>query len=163
VEKQKFNLPVTYNGLTWDPRGTRFYASGGVQDIVCSFKKMNGAFTIDPPHHRKANYAAKQPRRDGAWWADATRQFNCKKPDALDATAFNRVLWRGIKGDDKPYPSDRTGKEGEPAEACRNCEPKAVGIPTISRNDKRGGRAATGSGSVRGVGVGGHCRSLQRY
>jgi DNA-binding beta-propeller fold protein YncE len=41
---------------------------------------------------------------DGVWWAKATEQFNFKRPDALDAGAFNRLLWRGIKGEDQPYP-----------------------------------------------------------
>ena len=49
VQKQKFNLPVTYNGLVWDPGGTKFYVSGGVNDIVYPFKKVNGAFQIDAP------------------------------------------------------------------------------------------------------------------
>ena len=42
---------------------------------------------------------------DGTWWARATEQFNFKRPDALDSEAFNRLLWRGIKGEDKPYPA----------------------------------------------------------
>jgi YVTN family beta-propeller protein len=41
---------------------------------------------------------------DGTWWANATRNFNFKQPDAVDSAAFNRVLWRGVMGDDKPYP-----------------------------------------------------------
>jgi hypothetical protein len=41
---------------------------------------------------------------DGVWWAKATAQFNFRRPDALDAGAFNRLLWRGIKGEGKPYP-----------------------------------------------------------
>jgi YVTN family beta-propeller protein len=42
---------------------------------------------------------------DGAWWAKSTRQFNFKRPDGLDASAFNHLLWRGIKGESKPYPA----------------------------------------------------------
>jgi YVTN family beta-propeller protein len=49
VQKQKINLPVTYNGLAWDPTGTRFYASGGADDIVYPFKNVNGAFQLDAP------------------------------------------------------------------------------------------------------------------
>jgi YVTN family beta-propeller protein len=47
------------------------------------------------------------PRHDGAWWARETEHFNFKRPDALDAEAFNRLLWRGIKGEDRPYPARR--------------------------------------------------------
>jgi DNA-binding beta-propeller fold protein YncE len=42
---------------------------------------------------------------NGAWWANATRQFNFNRPDALDSAAFNRLLWRGIMGEDRPYPT----------------------------------------------------------
>jgi YVTN family beta-propeller protein len=51
-----------------------------------------------------ARTPAMRSLHDGAWWTKATKQFNFKRPDALDAAAFNRVLWRGIMGDDKPYP-----------------------------------------------------------
>jgi YVTN family beta-propeller protein len=49
VQKQKLNLPRTYNGLVWDASGTRFYASGGSDDIVYPFAKVNGLFQLDPP------------------------------------------------------------------------------------------------------------------
>jgi hypothetical protein len=38
---------------------------------------------------------------------DATRHFNFKQPDHLDSAALNRVLWRGMRGEEKPYPPDR--------------------------------------------------------
>jgi len=53
--------------------------------------------------------AAVRPKHDGAWWADATRGFNFKTPDSLDAAAFNRVLWHGVMGSDRPYPGSRKG------------------------------------------------------
>jgi len=52
--------------------------------------------------------AAKTPAmpslHDGAWWAKATKQYHFSRPDALDAAAFNRLLWLGVKGKNKPYP-----------------------------------------------------------
>jgi DNA-binding beta-propeller fold protein YncE len=47
---------------------------------------------------------------DGVWWANSTRQFDFSKPDALDSGAFNRVLWRGVKGS-QPYPGLRDGRD----------------------------------------------------
>jgi YVTN family beta-propeller protein len=41
---------------------------------------------------------------DGRWWAQATKGFNFSHPDMVNADLFNRILWRGIMGDDKPYP-----------------------------------------------------------
>jgi len=48
--------------------------------------------------------AAVKPLHDGAWWAQATKGFNFKHADLVDSDLFNRVLWKGIMGDDKPYP-----------------------------------------------------------
>jgi DNA-binding beta-propeller fold protein YncE len=57
--------------------------------------------------------AATQPKHDGAWWANATKGFNFKAPDSLDAGAFNRILWRGVVGSGKAYPSKRSGGADE--------------------------------------------------
>jgi DNA-binding beta-propeller fold protein YncE len=48
--------------------------------------------------------AAIKPLHDGVWRAKATRGFNFKRPDLNNADLFNRVLWKGIMGDDKPFP-----------------------------------------------------------
>ena len=48
--------------------------------------------------------AAVKPLHDGPWWAKATQGFNFKGPDLNNADSFNRILWKGIMGDDKPYP-----------------------------------------------------------
>ena len=48
--------------------------------------------------------AAVKPLHDGAWWAQATKGFNFNHPDMINADVFNRILWRGIMGNDKPYP-----------------------------------------------------------
>ena len=49
-------------------------------------------------------------RHDGAWWQAATNRFNFSRPDALDNLAFNRVLWKGIMGEQKAYPTRREGR-----------------------------------------------------
>ena len=48
--------------------------------------------------------AAVKPLHDGVWWAKATQGFNFKRPDLNNPDLFNRVLWKGIMGDNKPYP-----------------------------------------------------------
>jgi len=63
--------------------------------------------------------AAVKPLHDGAWWANATKGFNFKHPDMVNADLFNRILWRGIMGDDKPYPGVQQAK-GEPAVTDRD-------------------------------------------
>src|SRR5215470_1952600 len=38
VQKQRLNLPSTYDGLVWDPSGARFYVSAGIDDRVYVYK-----------------------------------------------------------------------------------------------------------------------------
>ena len=38
VQKQRLNLPDTYNGLVWGPSGKRFYVSAGTDDRVYVYK-----------------------------------------------------------------------------------------------------------------------------
>jgi YVTN family beta-propeller protein len=47
---------------------------------------------------------ALHPTHDAAYWAAATAQFDFSKEDNLgDPDAFNRIIWKGLKGD-VPYP-----------------------------------------------------------
>jgi len=69
--------------------------------------------------------AAVKPLHDGAWWARATKGFNFKHPDMVNADLFNRILWKGIMGDDKPYPGAGVQQgvqqaKREPADADRD-------------------------------------------
>ncbi|WP_315789560.1 alkaline phosphatase family protein [Fischerella sp. JS2] len=46
--------------------------------------------------------------RDRKWWAQKTKDFNFRVEDKLDPEEFNEILWTGIKGDDVPYPEERS-------------------------------------------------------
>ena len=46
--------------------------------------------------------------RDRQWWTKATVGFNFEVEDKVDSEAFNRVSWAGIKGDNVPYPTERS-------------------------------------------------------
>jgi YVTN family beta-propeller protein len=49
---------------------------------------------------------AMHPTHDAAYWAAATTQFDFSKEDNLgDPDAFNRIIWKGLKGE-VPYPGD---------------------------------------------------------
>jgi DNA-binding beta-propeller fold protein YncE len=50
-------------------------------------------------------------RRSAGWWAAAMAGQNFDQEDRLDTPAFNRALWRGLKGDGAPYPSARDGRD----------------------------------------------------
>jgi YVTN family beta-propeller protein len=59
--------------------------------------------------------AAVKPLHDGKWWAQATKGFNFDHPDLNNADLFNRILWKGIMGDDKPYPGARVQQASDQA------------------------------------------------
>ena len=42
------------------------------------------------------------PKHDAKWWATATAGQNFNEEDRLDTLAFNRALWRGLKGGTAP-------------------------------------------------------------
>ncbi|MBH8566399.1 hypothetical protein I8748_30310 [Nostoc sp. CENA67] len=42
------------------------------------------------------------------WWADMTKDFDFIGEDKLDPEEFNEILWAGIKGDEIPYPENRS-------------------------------------------------------
>jgi hypothetical protein len=50
-----------------------------------------------------------KPTHDAAWWEERTKGFDFSKEDRVDPEMFNRVIWRGLMGDDKPYPTNSSG------------------------------------------------------
>jgi len=48
---------------------------------------------------------------DAAYWAGKTKDFDFSAEDKLDSESFNMVLWKGLKGESQPYPSDRDGRD----------------------------------------------------
>ncbi len=52
--------------------------------------------------------AALSSRHNKQWWAQATKDFYFEVEDKLDPEKFNRVLWSGVKGDNIPYPTERS-------------------------------------------------------
>jgi DNA-binding beta-propeller fold protein YncE len=47
---------------------------------------------------------------DAAYWAGKTKDFDFTAEDKLDSESFNMVLWKGLKGESQPYPSERDGR-----------------------------------------------------
>jgi hypothetical protein len=50
--------------------------------------------------------ALPQPTHDSAWWEQQTKGMDFSKEDRIPTERFNRILWKGMKGDNKPYPND---------------------------------------------------------
>jgi YVTN family beta-propeller protein len=78
---------------------------------VFDLKQETWKFKAEPSNYLKdtalplPNKAgALHPTHDAAYWAAATAQFDFSKEDNLgDPDAFNRIIWRGLKGE-VPYP-----------------------------------------------------------
>ena len=51
------------------------------------------------------------PLHDAAYWDQVTAGQNFAREDALDAASFNQSLWRGVKGENVPYPTVRDGRD----------------------------------------------------
>ena len=50
VQKQVIQVPNTFNGISWNPRGDEFYVSGGMDDNVHVYAGAGGQWTeISPP------------------------------------------------------------------------------------------------------------------
>ena len=49
AKRQQINIPSTYGGMVWDPKGTRFYVSGGTNDRVLIYKFNGHQFVPDAP------------------------------------------------------------------------------------------------------------------
>jgi hypothetical protein len=47
-----------------------------------------------------------KPTHSAEYWAKATEKFDFSHADEVPADLFNRVVWKGIKGD-RPYPTLR--------------------------------------------------------
>ncbi|HEV3040072.1 MAG TPA: bifunctional YncE family protein/alkaline phosphatase family protein [Candidatus Angelobacter sp.] len=52
--------------------------------------------------------AVSTPRHDAEYWQRQTEGFDFSAEDKLDSAKFNQVLWKGLMGDDKPYPTRRS-------------------------------------------------------
>jgi DNA-binding beta-propeller fold protein YncE len=54
-----------------------------------------------------------KPTHDAAWWDAQTKGMDFSHADRIPTEKFNRILWKGLKGD-KPYPQLKPGKKPQP-------------------------------------------------
>ena len=52
-----------------------------------------------------------QPKHDANYWEQQTRGLDFSVQDRVDSERFNLILWKGMMGEDTPYPSERSGKD----------------------------------------------------
>jgi YVTN family beta-propeller protein len=122
-------LGVNYLGLNDAnalPMSDVFIRQPDLQPYTASIPGILCEPPVDPtlvpecnnPQGRPITVAVKS-LHDGKWWAQATKGFNFSHADMVNADLFNRILWKGIMGDDKPYPGaavQRAKREPEAAD-----------------------------------------------
>jgi DNA-binding beta-propeller fold protein YncE len=62
------------------------------------------------PHTKQVLAFAHAPQ-DASYWSAKLDGMDFTKSDHLDTGRFNRVLWAGLRGDDVPYPTNRSGRD----------------------------------------------------
>jgi DNA-binding beta-propeller fold protein YncE len=55
--------------------------------------------------------AFSRPPRDASYWGEKMEGLDFSRSDHLDPARFNRLLWAGLKGEDTPYPTTRSGSD----------------------------------------------------
>jgi hypothetical protein len=79
----------------FDPSAATWSYKAIVPDVLYSTKLPL------PPAHHAVNAL---PKHSAAYWAKTMAGQDFSGPDRIDPVAFNRALWRGLKGD-APYPA----------------------------------------------------------
>jgi YVTN family beta-propeller protein len=52
-----------------------------------------------------------KPRHDASYWAGKTVGFDFSREDRVDAPTYNLILWKGLVGENVPYPAARDGQD----------------------------------------------------
>jgi hypothetical protein len=51
------------------------------------------------------------PSHDAHYWEQQTQGLDFNSADRIDSARFNQILWKGMMGEDQPYPAERDGKD----------------------------------------------------
>jgi DNA-binding beta-propeller fold protein YncE len=104
--------PMGLNDAMADPMGAVFDVNQPAWRFDAKVPAVLRSSKLPLPAATKAEAACVQaPRRDRRWWATAMAGQNFNDEDRLDTPAYNRALWRGLKGDGASYPSARDGRD----------------------------------------------------
>jgi DNA-binding beta-propeller fold protein YncE len=57
----------------------------------------------------KSVVAFARPSRGGSYWGEKMQGLDFTRSDQADTARFNHILWIGLKGEDVPYPTTRSG------------------------------------------------------
>ena len=112
--------------ITQNPGNWSFTAAAA--PILYGTELANENPAILPP--QVANLIVPKPAHGGVYWAKVTKGMNFAQADHVDPVMYNRILWRGLKGD-TVYPGDKnlaeTRKRYKEALKKRNVQPDRDG------------------------------------
>src|SRR5205823_2714388 len=78
--------------------------SDGSWDYQAVASRILQTTTLDLTGERFAAGRAIRPAHSASWWEEQTKGFDWSSEDRVPADAYNRIVWRGLKGD-RPYPA----------------------------------------------------------
>jgi len=58
--------------------------------------------------------ALPQPTHDAAWWEAQTQGMDFSREDRIPTEKFNRIIWKGMMGENKPYPALKPATKPQP-------------------------------------------------
>lgn len=61
------------------------------------------------PPESSAVFVPSQPMHDAEYWERQTAGLDFSSEDRVDSERFNLILWKGIMGENRPYPAERSG------------------------------------------------------
>ncbi len=71
----------------------------------------NTTLPIPATAYAETSAAQLRPLHNAQWWAAHTRGMDFSVEDHLPTARFNRVVWQGVMGAEKPYTTERSGKD----------------------------------------------------
>src|SRR5262249_22860375 len=78
--------------------------SDGSWDYRAVASRILQTTTLDLGGLQLAAGRAIKPTHPASWWAEQTKGFDWSQEDRVPAELYNRIVWRGLKGD-VPYPA----------------------------------------------------------
>jgi DNA-binding beta-propeller fold protein YncE len=63
------------------------------------------------PAAKAENTPVAEPSHNANYWTYKTKGFDFSAEDKVDPESFNMVLWKGLKGEGEPYPTERNGRD----------------------------------------------------
>jgi DNA-binding beta-propeller fold protein YncE len=103
--------PLGLNDALQPPMSEVFSAHQATWNYKAKVAEVLRTTKLPLPAATAENTSVVEPSHDAAYWDDKTKDFDFTAEDKVDSESFNMVLWKGLKGEGEPYPSERDGRD----------------------------------------------------